>query len=159
MAEDSQTEKVKPEKKASKKDFIFATGRRRAAVARIRLYTVATNIPWSENAKKGDILVNGKPIEEYFSGEVSKARYSEPFKVTNTLGKYITTIRVVGGGPQGQLEAVIHGISRALNTLEPQSYHGILRKRGFLTRDARVRQRRKVGMGGKSRREKQSPKR
>src|SRR5258708_3969555 len=118
MAEDTQIEKVKQAKKDSKKDFIFATGRRREAVARIRLYTAASNIPWTESPKKGDILVNGRTIEQYFGGEVSKARYMEPFKITNTVGKYITTIRVVGGGSQGQLEAVIHGISRALNTLE-----------------------------------------
>jgi len=157
MAEEAKTAK---ERKNSKRDFIFSKGRRREAVARVRLYSDATStIPWGENVKKGDILVNSKPAEAYFPGDVAKAKYTEPFKVTNTLGKFITTIRVEGGGLQGQLNAAVHGISRALDTIDSESYHGILKKRGFLTRDARERQRRKVGMGGKSRRAKQSPKR
>lgn len=83
----------------------------------------------------------------------------EPFRATNTIGKYSLTIKVEGGGKSGQLEAVVHGISRALQLLDKEKFRPILKKKGFLTRDARVRERRKVGTGGKARRKKQSPKR
>lgn len=152
-----------PDKKTKtvKKDFIFAVGRRREAVARVRLYPeTKTNVMWGDiEAKKGEIWVNKKAATAYFNGDVAKAMLLEPFKVTNTLNRYITTVRVVGGGLAGQLDAVIHGIARALASLDTDKFHPILKKRGFLTRDARVRERRKVGTGGKARRKKQSPKR
>lgn len=146
--------------KKQNKEYTFAVGKRKEAVARIRLYqsvkvgfTVA-NLP----AKKGDIFVNDKKAEDYFGGEAAKAAYTEPFRITNTEGKYLLTIRVEGGGPSGQLVAAIHGISRALSLIDAKNRQ-ILKKKGFLTRDARIRERRKIGMGGKARRVKQSPKR
>lgn len=159
----ADTDNKQPDKKTKtvKKDFIFAVGRRREAVARVRIYPeTKTNVMWGDiEAKKGEIWVNQKAASAYFSGNIAKAMLLEPFRVTNTLNKYITTIRVAGGGLAGQLDAVIHGIARALSTLDKNKFHPILKKRGFLTRDARVRERRKVGTGGKARRKKQSPKR
>ncbi len=135
-------------------DFIYAVGKRKEAVARIKLYPSGDG-----ELKKGDIVVNGKKIEEYFPHQVQKAKYLEPLNITNAIGKYTFSVKVSGGGLSGQLDAVILGISRALAKLDSEKYRSVLRKKGFLTRDARVRERRKVGMGGKSRRKRQSPKR
>jgi small subunit ribosomal protein S9 len=110
--------------------------------------------------RKGDILVNGKAIAHYFPGEVFKHAYTEPLRITNAhQNNYTFTIKVVGGGPAGQLKAVIAGIANALNKLDKDKFRPILKKKGFLTRDARIRERRSVGTGGKARRTKQSPKR
>jgi small subunit ribosomal protein S9 len=160
MAEEVQ--EIKKTTKNAKKDYIFATGKRKTAVARVRLYDKTKDgLVWGETAvKKGDIIVNGKPIAEYFGGDVSKYLYTEPLRITNVHQlNYTFTIRVIGGGPAGQLQAVIVGISNALNKLDREKHRPILKKKGLLTRDSRARQRRKVGMGGKSRRQKQSPKR
>jgi small subunit ribosomal protein S9 len=154
--------KVSTNKKHQKTDYIFAVGRRKSAVARVRLHEkVKDGLVWGEHTvKKGDILVNAKPVAEYFSSEVERHLYTEPLRATNAHQKnYTFTIKVDGGGPAGQLQAVIAGIARALNKLDPEEYRPILKKKGMLTRDPRVRQRRKVGTGGKSRRQKQSPKR
>jgi len=135
-------------KKKSKnnKKFIYAVGRRKQAVARVRLFR-----------GKGKTVVNNKPIDEYFPGEEMKVAYEKPFELTNFQG--YATIRVSGGGKRGQLGAVVHGLSRALAKLDREKFRGPLKKAGLLTRDARVRQRRMVGTGGKARRKKQSPKR
>lgn len=143
------------------KDYIHAVGRRREAVARVRLYdSPKKSILWEgKEIKKGEILVNKRPIGEYFGSEISKVFYTQPFVVTNTLNKFIITVRAKGGGLEGQLEALVHGISRALAKLDIEKYRPLLKKHGLLTRDARTRERRKIGMGGKARRKKQSPKR
>lgn len=148
-------------KKAEKKEFVFAVGRRREAVARVRLYEhVRDDLTWGQTTiKKGDIIVNEKPIVEYFGGDVNRYKYTEPLRVANAQNKYTFSIKVAGGGSRGQLEAVVHGIATALSKLDTKTYHTILKQKGFLTRDARTRQRRNVGMGGKARRAKQSPKR
>lgn len=145
-----------------KKDYVFAVGRRKESVARVRLYqNVKADLVWKEKpVKKGEIMVNEKPIAEYFSGEVARKLYTEPLRVTNAHQQnFAFTIKVIGGGPSGQLQAVIAGIANALKKLDDDKYHSVLKKKGFLTRDSRVRERRVVGMGGKSRRKKQSPKR
>ena len=98
-------------------------------------------------------------INEYFPLETMKYVYTEPLRISNAQNKYTFTIRVTGGGRMGQLDAVVAGISNALIKLDPEEYRAALKKKGFLTRDPRVRQRRNVGMGGKSRRKRQSPKR
>ena len=155
-------EEVKKTTKNVKLDYVFAVGRRKDAVARVRLYEkVKEDLKWDEKEiKKGDLWVNGKPIAEYFSGEVSRHMYTEPLRITNAHQQnFAFTIKVVGGGPSGQLQAAIAGIANALNNLNTEKYRPILKKKGFLTRDARIRERRVVGMGGKSRRKKQSPKR
>lgn len=153
---------VQPVKnKTIKRDYTFAVGRRREAVARVRLYdTVKDGMTWNNlEVKKGDIIVNQKPIADYFSGELNRYKYSEPLRVANAQNKFTFTIQVAGGGPAGQLDAVIHGIARALSSFDAETYRKPLKIKGFLVRDARVRERRKVGMGGKSRRKLQSPKR
>ena len=148
--------------KNTKKEYTAAVGRRKEAVARARIYkTVKTDLKWGEVAvKKGEILVNGAPIAVYFPSEIARKRYTEPLRITNAHQQnYAITIRVTGGGRAGQLDAVIAAISNVLNALDREKYRPVLKKKGFLTRDSRIRQRRKVGMGGKSRRKKQSPKR
>ena len=148
--------------KNTKKEYIFATGKRKTAVARVRLYEkVKEGLMFGELAvNKGDIVVNGKLIADYFGGDVSKYLYTEPLRITNVhQNNYTFTIRVAGGGPAGQLQAVVVAIANALNRLDRDKHRPILKKKGMLTRDARARQRRKVGMGGKSRRKRQSPKR
>lgn len=144
----------------SKKDYYFAVGRRKAAVARVRAYkNVPSALMFGGYAvKKGDLVVNEKNISEYFGGESFKATYEKPLKIVDGFNKFAFTIRVQGGGPSSQLDAVVLGISRTLSLIDP-SYRGLLKKEGLLTRDQRVRERRKVGRGGKARRAKQSPKR
>ena len=131
-----------------KPNWIFAVGRRRNASARVRLFK-----------GKGENVVNDQLIEEYFSGDINKVKWSAPFRVTDVEGKYYVTVKVIGGGKNGQLDAVVHGISRALAKANVEKFRPPLKKAGLLTRDARVRERRKVGTGGKARRKKQSPKR
>lgn len=134
-------------KRSKKVDYIYAVGRRKSAIARVRLYR-----------GKKENLVNGQVIGRYFSGIVSAANWQKPFKLTGTFEKYFVTAKVSGGGKEGQLGAVIHGISRALATLG-EAERSVLKKNGLLTRDARTRERRMVGTGGKARKQKQSPKR
>lgn len=129
-------------------NYIPAVGRRRKAIARVRLFR-----------KKGDTLVNDKPIVKYFPGKVAKVLYMEPFRICNVIDKYHATIKVTGSGKAGQLGAVIHGLSRSLVKANQEKFRPILKKKGFLTRDPRKKERRKVGTGGKARRKKQSPKR
>jgi len=88
-----------------------------------------------------------------------RAKWEKPFILTKTLSNYYVTVKVVGGGKMGQLDATVLGISRALNLLDRDKFRPPLKKAGLLTRDARVRERRMVGKGGKARRKKQSPKR
>jgi len=136
-------------KKNSKKNsFTYSVGRRKESSARVRLF-----------AGKGENLVNGKKESEYFQGAVLSKLLAKPFDVTESVGKFYYTARIVGGGKSGQLEALILGISRALSKVSPDKFKFLLRKAGLLTRDSRARLRRMVGTGGKARRMKQSPKR
>ncbi len=155
-------DEVQKPKKNTKKEYVSAVGRRKSAVARARLYehVKADLVFGKEPVKKGEIFVNEHPIAEYFPSEVQRKLYTEPMRITNTHQQnYAVTIRVTGGGKSGQLDAVIAAISNVLNKLDRDKHRAVLKKKGFLTRDARIRQRRKVGMGGKSRRKLQSPKR
>ena len=155
-------EEVTTNKNKQPKDYVFAVGRRKEAVARVRIYEkVKDGQVWGETAvKRGEILVNAKPVAEYFSSDVERHLYTEPLRVTNAHQQnYAITIKVAGGGLSGQLQAAIAGIANALNKLDREKNRPALKKKGFLTRDSRIRQRRKVGMGGKSRRKLQSPKR
>ena len=135
-------------RKPKKPDYIYAVGRCKSASARVRLFK-----------GKGKDVVNGVPIEKYFPGLVNKDLWSKPYKITGVGDKYFVTVKVVGGGRQGQLGAVVHGISRVLSMINKGEFRVPLKRAGLLTRDARVRQRRMVGTGGKARRKKQSPKR
>ncbi len=144
----------------AKKDFILTVGRRREARARVRLFEhIKPDMKWdTTEIKKNEMYVNGLPIAEYFGGDVARRLYTEPLRVAGAQNKYTFTIRVEGGGKSGQLDAAVLGIARALCKLDAK-YRDPLKKKGFLTRDARIRERRKVGTGGKARRAKQSPKR
>jgi len=144
----AKSKKANPKHRSRKKPGAYAVGRRRTASARVRLFK-----------GKGETLVNNQPIEKYFPGETAKVQYQKPFQVTDTLGKFYATIKVVGSGKKGQLDAVVHGLTRALDNENKELYHSSLKKHKLLTRDARARERRKVGMGGKARRKRQSPKR
>ncbi len=138
----------KPNNKKRKSDFTYTVGRRKTASARVRLYQ-----------KKGPIIVNDKPIEDYFPLETEKTAYLEPFQLTKTLTRFSATVKVIGSGKNGQLGAVIHGISRALALSNPKEYRPILKSHGLLTRDPRMKERRKAGLAQSARAKKQSPKR
>jgi small subunit ribosomal protein S9 len=127
----------------------------------VRLYVVNdSEIQISgKTLKKGEILVNNRPIESYFPGEIYKKLYLEPFRTTNTIGRFAVSAKISGGGLSGQLGAFIHGVSRALVKVDEEKLRPILKKRGFLTRDSRIKERRKAGFAQKARAKKQSPKR
>lgn len=122
-------------------------GRRKEAVARVRL-----------TGGNGQITVNGRPISEYFKGVIYQKIYSKPLEAVKAVGKYSITVKVKGGGIVAQLGALVHGLARALAKENPQ-YRGVLKKNGYLTRDARAKERRKYGLAQKARARKQSPKR
>lgn len=152
-------EVIKP---ASKEPSFFqAVGRRKEATCRIKLYVTSDkSLTINGNPiKKGDIIINSRPIEKYFSGQVSKKNYLEPYRTTNTLGRFTTSAIISGGGQSGQLGAFIHALSRALLLVDREKFRPILKSKGYLTRDARVKERRKAGFAQKARAKKQSPKR
>lgn len=142
--------------KTSNKDYVFAIGRRKGARALVRLYKNDVTLGGA-TIHKGEIVVNNKKALEYF-GKDRELIYKEPLYATNTGSKFAVSIKASGGGKVGQLDSAILGIARALDKFDREKFHTILKRKGMLTRDPRVRERRKVGMGGKSRRRKQSPK-
>ncbi len=131
-----------------KANYIPAVGRRKKAIARVRLFR-----------KKGDTLINDQPINQYFPGSVKQLLINAPLKACNVLDKYHITVKVVGSGKRSQLDAVVHGVARCLVKADEEKFKPILKKKGYLTRDPRKKERRKAGTGGKARRQKQSPKR
>ncbi|HCM82436.1 TPA: 30S ribosomal protein S9 [Patescibacteria group bacterium] len=141
--------------------YYEAVGRRKSASARVRLYVTKdeTMTIDGKEVTKGNLLINKRSGEHYFPGEIMKKLYMEPFRTTNTLNRFVVSGKIAGGGLHGQLEAFIHAASRALEKVDKEKFRPILKKRGFLTRDARVRERRQPNTGGKARRRKQSPKR
>ncbi|HYI24366.1 MAG TPA: 30S ribosomal protein S9 [Thermomicrobiales bacterium] len=115
--------------------YFYAVGRRKAAVARVRLYP-----------GEGKVTVNGKPAREYFGGrELHYLVMEEPFRVTGTSQRFDVVATVVGGGTSGQAGAVRHGISRALLVVDGE-LRPVLKSAKLLTRDARVKERKKVGL-------------
>ena len=156
-----ETEVIEPKVASAAVSYYEAVGRRRVATARVRLYVIkeGTMKVKAVEITKGAIMVNGRPAENYFPGEVYKKMYQEPFRTTNTMSRFAVSIKVKGGGLSGQLGAVIHGISRALEKVDKEKFRPILKKRGFMMRDPRAKQRRKAGFAGKARARKQSPKR
>ena len=141
--------------------YYEAVGRRKSATARVRLYFNAkekeVNIG-DLKIKKGEIIVNKKPIAEYFGKHINKDTYLIPFTLTNSQDRFAVSAQVKGGGFRGQLDAIRLASSRAL-VKKDESDKTKLRGASLLTVDARVKERRKVGTGGKARRKKQSPKR
>ena len=145
--QETKEEIKETEKKVSVTGILMGTGRRKTSVARV----------WLKNSK-GPITVNEKPIEKYFISASAKKIYEEPFRVVNRVGQYSGTIKVSGGGISSQLGAIAHGAARALAGSDA-SFRQILSKRKLLTRDSRMKERRKFGHAGKARKMKQSPKR
>ncbi len=114
--------------------YYYGTGRRKEAVAQVRLYPGT-----------GNIVVNGKPVEQYFSREFDMFQVKGPLQATAMAERFSIMVRVIGGGITGQAEAVSHGIARALLEADPE-LRSPLRKGGFLTRDARIKERKKPGL-------------
>jgi small subunit ribosomal protein S9 len=115
--------------------FNSGTGRRKTAVARVRL------LPG-----EGEIVINGRTLAEHFGAAVDEVELRMPFRVTNTEGRYNAMIKVEGGGVTGQAGAVRHGIARALLEIDPEAHRVPLRQAGFLTRDPRMKERKKYGL-------------
>lgn len=134
--------------KSPPKSYTYAIGRRKTAVATLKLF-----------ADKGESTVNGIVVNKYFPQVGHKIALELPFLLTKTVDKYHYQARLLGGGKEGQLESLVLAVSRALQKIDKLNYTSLLRSGGLLTVDSRVRQRRMVGTGGKSRRQKQSPKR
>jgi len=126
--------------------YVYGTGRRKEAVARVRL------LPGD-----GSIIVNGKDAADYFGGTPGLATLRIPFKVTETEGRYSASVLVAGGGFSGQAGAIRHGIARALLSAHPDA-RGALRAAGLLTRDPRAKERKKYGLK-RARKAPQYPKR
>ena len=115
-------------------NYVYGTGRRKTAVARVRL------LPGD-----GSIVVNGKPAAEYFGGASPAGAIQLPFRVTETEGRYSASVLVAGGGVSGQAGAIRHGIARALLSAHPNA-RAALRGAGLLTRDPRAKERKKFGL-------------
>lgn len=155
---DKVEEKIVITSKPTQKDFVFAIGRRKSSTAQARLYKKDATVFGGIEVKKGEFVVNNKPALAYFGKGFEKV-YQQPLQVTGMQGKLAVSVKVSGGGKMGQLDAAVLALARGLDKIDSEKFHSILKKRGMLTRDPRVRERRKVGMGGKARRRKQSPKR
>ena len=119
----------------SKKKYFYGTGRRKSSVARVRVYENGT----------GSIIVNGRDIDEYFGLDTLKLIVRQPLVTTDLLGKVDIVVSVAGGGVSGQAGAIRHGLSRAL-LQHSDEMRPILKKAGLLTRDSRMKERKKYGL-------------
>ncbi len=115
---------------------IYATGRRKEAVARVWLHSGS-----------GKISINQRSLEEYFGRETSRMVFRQALELTETSGQFDIFVNVSGGGLSGQAGAIRHGISRALTKINPE-HRGALKKAGYLTRDSRAKERKKYGQRG-----------
>ena len=119
----------------SKKKYFYGTGRRKSSVARVRVYENGT----------GSIIINGRDINDYFGLESLKLIVNQPLVATNMVGKVDVVVTVAGGGVSGQAGAIRHGLSRALLEINAE-YRATLKAAGFLTRDPRMKERKKYGL-------------
>lgn len=119
----------------SKKPYLYGTGRRKSSVARVRVYEGGT----------GSITINNRDIDDYFGLDTLKLIVRQPLVATNNTDKVDIVANVSGGGVTGQAGAIRHGISRALLGMDPE-YRAILKKAGYLTRDPRMKERKKYGL-------------
>ena len=117
--------------------FYYGTGRRKTAIARVRL------LPG-----EGEVVVNGRSLDQHFGNAVNEADIRMPFRVTGTEGRFNAMIKVEGGGVTGQAGAIRHGIARALLESDPEGARAPLRQAGLLTRDPRMKERKKYGLAG-----------
>jgi small subunit ribosomal protein S9 len=115
---------------------IYATGRRKHAVARV----------WLQPGT-GKVDINRRTLEDYFGRETSRMVFRQPLELTETTGRFDVFVNVSGGGLSGQADAIRHGISRGLIQIDP-AYRPALKKAGYLTRDARAKERKKYGQRG-----------
>ena len=120
----------------SAKPYFYGTGRRKKSVARVRLYPGT-----------GVVTINGRDIYDYFGLDTLKFIVNQPFGVTDTDGKFDVVVNVNGGGFSGQAGAIRHGVARALLSAD-ETYKPLLKKAGFLTRDPRMKERKKYGLKG-----------
>ena len=118
----------------TKKPYFYGTGRRKKSVARVRLYPGT-----------GSITINERPIDDYFGLDTLKLIVRQPLNLTGTIGKYDVVAKVIGGGVSGQAGAIRHGLSRALLQAD-EELRLTLKKAGFLTRDPRMKERKKYGL-------------
>ncbi len=118
----------------SAKPYFYGTGRRKKSVARVRLYPGT-----------GEITINGRSIDDYFGLETLKLIVNQPFGVTGTIGKFDIVANVTGGGISGQAGAIRHGVARALLVADAE-YRPVLKAAGLLTRDPRMKERKKYGL-------------
>lgn len=121
-----------------KKAYFYGTGRRKSSVARVRLLPGGT----------GEITINNRTIDNYFGLDTLKLIVNQPFETTSTKGKFDVVCTVTGGGFTGQAGAIRHGISRALLQANEEEYRPLLKSAGFLTRDPRMKERKKYGLRG-----------
>ena len=121
----------------SKKPYMYGTGRRKSSVARVHLFPGGT----------GKITINGRDIDDYFGLDTLKLIVRQPFGATNTMDKFDVEATVTGGGVTGQAGAIRHGIARAL-LLVDETYRPTLKAAGLLTRDPRMKERKKYGLKG-----------
>ena len=119
----------------SKRQYHYGTGRRKSSVARVRVYENGT----------GSITINGRDIDDYFGLETLKLLVRQPLVTTDTLGKVDLVVTVAGGGVTGQAGAIRHGVARALLQVNPE-FRATLKAAGFLTRDPRMKERKKYGL-------------
>ena len=119
----------------SKKKYFYGTGRRKSSVARVRVFENGT----------GSITINGRDINDYFGLDTLKLIVNQPLMTTGLIGKLDVVVTVAGGGVSGQAGAIRHGISRALVLLNPE-YRASLKAAGFMTRDPRMKERKKYGL-------------
>lgn len=119
----------------SKRQYQYGTGRRKSSVARVRLYEGGT----------GSITINGRDIDDYFGLETLKLLVRQPLVATDTLGKVDLIVTVAGGGVTGQAGAIRHGVARALLSVNPE-FRATLKAAGYLTRDPRMKERKKYGL-------------
>ena len=119
----------------SKKKYFYGTGRRKSSIARVRVYENGT----------GAITINGRDINDYFGLETLKLVVRQPLVTTELVDKVDVVVSVCGGGVSGQAGAIRHGIARALLTVNPE-YRASLKAAGFLTRDPRMKERKKYGL-------------
>ncbi len=115
-------------------NYFYGTGRRKSSVARVRL------LPGS-----GNVTINGRTMDEYFGLETLRMLVRQPLELTGTMGKYDVIVNVVGGGVSGQAGAIRHGITRALIESD-ETLKSVLKKAGFVTRDPRMKERKKYGL-------------
>ena len=119
----------------SKKKYFYGTGRRKSSVARVRVYENGT----------GSVIINGRDINDYFGLDTLKLIVNQPLVAADLVGKVDIVVTVAGGGVSGQAGAIRHGVSRALLLLNPE-FRPTLKAAGFLTRDPRMKERKKYGL-------------